>query len=160
MKIEKGTVVSVKYKVELKETGEIVDENTGDEPLVYLSGYGQMISGFDEEMMGAENGEKREFTLEPTRAYGEHISDGIKEMPKAEFPDEIEVGMMLFAELEDGQQIPFVVKEINEETISVDLNHPLAGKHLKFSVEVLELREGSEEELSHGHVHGPGGHHH
>ena len=160
MKIEKGTVVSVKYKVEMKETEETVDQNTEDEPLVYLAGYGQMIPGFDEEMMGAEKGEKREFLLEPERAYGPHIPDGIKEMPKDQFPEGIEVGMMLYAELENGQQIPFVIKEINEDTISADLNHPLAGKHLNFNVEVLDLREGSEEELAHGHVHGPGGHHH
>ena len=158
MKIEKGTIVSVKYKVDMKETGETVDENTSDKPLVYMAGSGQMIPGFDEEMMGAEVGEKREFLLEPARAYGEHIADGIRDMPKGDFPEGIEVGMMLYAELENGQQIPFVIKAINEETITADLNHPLAGKHLMFNVEVLELREASEEELAHGHAHGPGAH--
>ena len=153
MKIEKGTVVSVKYKVEMKETGEIVDENTADQPLEYLAGSGQMIPGFDEEMMGAESGEKREFLLEPSRAYGEHIADGIRDMPKGDFPDGIEVGMMLYAELETGQKIPFVIKAINEDTITADLNHPLAGKHLLFNVEVLNLRESSPEELAHRHVH-------
>jgi len=121
-----------------------------------------MISGFEEEMMGAVVGERREFTLEPEKAYGMPTDELVHEFPKEDFSQlfdsgvEINVGMQLVAQTFQGPA-PFIVAEVKEETIVADFNHVLAGKSLKFSVEVVEVRQADPEELSHGHVHGAGG---
>ena len=115
-----------------------------------------MIPGFEEELMGAEKGERRTFTLEPERAYGPKMEEAIQTIAKDMFGDiEPEVGMTLMSD--DG---PFNVTAVDGDTITVDFNHKLAGETLQFSVEVVDVRPASEEELSHGHAHGPGGHEH
>ena len=156
MKVENGMVVSVHYKGTLTENGEKFDSSEGRDPLMFMVGMGQMIPGFEEELMGAEKGEKRTFDLEPERAYGQHDPVGIQKVPKTQFPPEIEVGMVLAAEMENGMQMPLKVVEIGEEDVTIDFNHMLAGKTLTFEVEVIELREASQEEKEHGHAHGPG----
>jgi len=120
-----------------------------------------MIPGFEEEMQGAAVGERRTFTLTPDRAYGEKDENGVVELPRSQFPPEaeLEVGMVLVAQVTEGP-LPFRILTIGEETVTVDFNHELAGHDLTFSVEVVELRAASEEEVAHGHAHGPGGHHH
>tara|TARA_B100000945_G_scaffold319118_1_gene325586 strand:+ start:4237 stop:4767 length:531 start_codon:yes stop_codon:yes gene_type:complete len=158
MKVETGAIVSVHYKGTLTENGEEFDSSEGREPLTFMVGMGQMIPGFEEELMGAEKGEKRTFNLEPERAYGQHDPAGIQKVPKSQFPPEIEVGMVLAAELENGVQMPLKVVEIGEEEVTIDFNHMLAGKTLTFEVEVIELRDAEKEEVEHGHAHGPEGH--
>jgi len=160
MKIEKDMVVSVHYKGTLTENGEEFDSSHGRDPLTFLVGHGQMIPGFEEEILGAEKGEKRTFSLEPDKAYGQHDPAGIQKVPKDQFPPDIKVGSVMSAEMQDGNQIPLTVVEIGDTEVTIDFNHMLAGKNLTFEVEIIDIRESSDEEKSHGHAHGPGGHHH
>ncbi len=157
----KDMVASVHY------TGTLPDENNdefdtskGGEPLQFLVGHGQMIPGFEEEMMGASVGESRIFTLDAERAYGARDDDAMQTGSKSLFPDDIEIGSELMAMTEEGQGIPVVVTDIGDEEVTIDMNHKLAGKKLTFEVELVELRDATDDEISHGHAHGPGGHHH
>ena len=158
--IAKDVVAAVHYTGTLDD-GEIFDSSRERDPLHFLVGHDNMIPGFEEEMMGATVGEKRTFTLEPERAYGEHDSEGVQKLPRSAFPDEmpIEVGLKLAAETESGP-LPFTIRSVDGDEVTIDFNHDLAGKSLTFEVEVMELRASTDEERAHGHVHGPHGHHH
>ncbi len=154
--IEKDAVASVHYTGTLPESGEVFDSSEGRDPLTFLVGHKQMIPGFEEELMGAEKGERRTFTLEPERAYGPRIPEAIQEIPSEMFGEITpEPGMILMSDVG-----PFNVVSVDETTVTVDFNHKLAGETLQFSVEVVDVRAASEEELAHGHAHGPGGHEH
>ena len=154
--IEKDAVASVHYTGTLPETGEVFDSSEGRDPLTFLVGHKQMIPGFEQELMGAKKGERRTFTLEPERAYGEKIAEAIQQIPSEMFGDiKPETGMTLMSDVG-----PFNVVSVEGETVTVDFNHKLAGETLQFSVEVVDVRAASAEELAHGHAHGPGGHHH
>ena len=160
--VANNTVVRVHYTGTLPETGEVFDSSEGKDPLTFLVGHKKMISGFEEEMMGAKLGERREFTLEPERAYGLSLDELILEFPKAEFSHlessgvQIELGMQLVAQTFEGPA-PFIVRAMTEDSITADFNHAMAGKTLNFSVEVVEVRAATDEEVDHGHAHGPGG---
>ena len=117
-------------------------------------------------MLGATIGERREFTLEADRAYGDRDDEAVLQIPRDNFAqleestgESLEVGMQLVAQMPHGPA-PFLIVELSEETVTADFNHALAGKALTFSVEVVDIREASEEEISHGHAHGPGGYDH
>ncbi|RJU96083.1 MAG: peptidylprolyl isomerase [Candidatus Poseidoniales archaeon] len=154
--VEANAVATVHYTGTLPGSGEVFDSSEGRDPLTFLVGHKQMIPGFEEELMGAEKGERRTFTLEPDRAYGQKMEEAIQTIPKDMFGDiEPEVGMTLMSDVG-----PFNVTAVDGDTITVDFNHKLAGETLEFSVEVVDVRPASEEELSHGHAHGPGGHEH
>ena len=115
-----------------------------------------MIPGLERELMGKTVGDKVEFTLSAEEAYGEHNPDAIQEVGIEMFGDITpEVGMILNSDMG-----PFNVTEVGDKTATVDFNHALAGKSLTFNIEVIEVRAASEEEVTHGHVHGPGGHNH
>ena len=159
MLVENNTVVAVHYHGYFLDTKEVFDSSLEREPLTFLVGHGQMIPGFEAEVLGAEMGEKRTFTLEPERAYGHREEERVMAMPIGDFPEEIEIGMTFQAEVQ-GQSMPFEIITINEETVDCDFNHPMAGKTLTFDVEIVSIRVAGEEEISHGHVHGDGGHHH
>ena len=154
--IEKDAVASVHYTGTLPENGEVFDTSEGRDPLTFLVGHKQMIPGFEEELMGAKKGERRTFTLEPERAYGEKIPEAVQQIPTEMFGDITpEPGMTLMSDVG-----PFNVVSVEGDTVTVDFNHKLAGETLQFSVEVVDVRAATEEELAHGHAHGPGGHHH
>ncbi len=154
--VEANAVATVHYTGTLPESGEVFDTSEGRDPLTFLVGHKQMIPGFEEELMGAEKGERRTFTLEPERAYGQKMEEAIQTISKDMFGDiEPEVGMTLMSDVG-----PFNVTAVDGDTITVDFNHKLAGETLEFSVEVVDVRPASEEELTHGHAHGPGGHNH
>ncbi|MAJ01755.1 MAG: peptidylprolyl isomerase [Euryarchaeota archaeon] len=159
--LKENTVASVHYTGTLPDSGEVFDSSEGRDPLTFLVGHRQMIPGFEEEMIGATVGERREFTLTPDRAYGERDEQAVLQIPRDNFAPleqegKLEVGMQLVAQMPHGPA-PFLILELTEELVTGDFNHALAGKSLTFSVEVVELRDASEEEISHGHVHGPGG---
>lgn len=163
IKMKENTVVRVHYTGTLPDSGEVFDSSEGRDPLTFLVGHGKMIPGFEEEMMGAILGERREFTLEAARAYGERDENAVMQIPRAAFDQLIastgatlEVGMTLVAQMPHGPA-PFLVVDLNDEIVTADFNHALAGKSLTFSVEIVELREATEEEIDHGHAHGPGG---
>tara|TARA_B100001996_G_C18387366_1_gene487766 strand:- start:125 stop:613 length:489 start_codon:yes stop_codon:yes gene_type:complete len=158
--VEQDMVASVHYTGNFLD-GEVFDSSEGREPLSFLVGHGQMIPGFEHELMGASVGEKREFTLTPDRAYGERDEKNIQKMDRSNFPEgmDLQVGMVMGADSDQGP-IQFSISEIDDDTVTVDFNHQMAGMTLCFSVEVVELRPATEEEKAHGHAHGPGGHHH
>ncbi len=152
-KIEDNKVVRVHYKGTLPDSGEVFDSSEGREPLAFLVGHKQMIPGFERELMGAAPGEKVEFTLSPEDAYGERNPDAVQQVPLEMFGGiSPEIGMTLMSDLG-----PFIVSQIDGDMITADFNHALAGKSLTFNVEVLEVRDATPEEISHGHAHGPGG---
>ena len=161
-KIEKDTVASVHYTGTFL-NGEEFDSSEGKEPLAFLVGHNQMIPGFEQEMMGAEVGEKREFTLTPDQAYGERVESRLQKATKAEFgelADSLEVGAGPFGAQTEMGMIPFWIGGIEGDEVILDFNNPMAGKTLQFVVEVMGVRAATEDETSHGHAHGPGGHQH
>jgi len=160
MKIAKGTVVSLDYRLHLGD-GETVDASDPGEPLRYVHGEGNIVPGLESALHGLEMGATRQVVVAPAEGYGEHDPRGLQEVQKEAFGPELpEVGDELMARGPQGETVPFVVKEIRAETVLVDLNHPLAGRTLHFDVTVREVRPATAEELEHGHVHGQGGHHH
>lgn len=151
--IAKHTVASVHYTGTLPDSGEVFDSSRDRDPLVFLVGHKQMIPGFERELMGAEAGQTVEFTLSAEDAYGEHNPDAVQKVPVDMFGGITpEVGMTLMSDMG-----PFRVTEVGTDLITVDFNHALAGKSLTFNVEVMDVRDATESEISHGHVHGPGG---
>ena len=161
--VNENMIASVHYTGTLPENGEVFDSSEGRDPLTFLVGHKQMIPGFEEEIMGAKVGERREFTLTSDRAYGDRDNEAVMEIPREQFKQleeeaTLEVGMQLVAQMPHGPS-PFTITSLTDETVTADFNHALAGQSLTFSVEVVELHEASEEELSHGHAHGPDGHH-
>jgi FKBP-type peptidyl-prolyl cis-trans isomerase SlyD len=160
-KVGKGSVVSLDYELHLGD-GKVVDASTPEAPLAYIHGEGQIVPGLERALEGLSTGDARQVVVEPEDGYGERDARGVQEVPRSAFPPEaaLEPGMELAAEGEGGETVPFLVREVTPETVVIDLNHPLAGKTLHFAVKVRAIREATPEELSHGHVHGAGGHHH
>jgi len=160
MKITKDSVVSIDYRLHLGD-GEVVDESEPGEPLVYLHGHGETVPGLENALEGKATGDKLQVKVSPDEGYGDHDPEKIEEVPRGEFPDELElkVGSILTATDDDGNEMDFLIKEMKGDSIVVDFNHPLAGKTLHFDVTVREVRAATPEELEHGHVHGPGHEH-
>jgi len=162
--VAKNMVASVHYTGTMPDSGEVFDSSEGRDPLTFIVGHGQMIPGFEEEIQGAKIGDKRTFTLTPDKAYGERQEEAMMKIPREEFSAleeeaKLEVGMTLVAQMQHGPA-PFTVTELTDDEVTADFNHKLAGESLTFAVEIIELRDADAEELSHGHVHGPNGHHH
>ena len=165
MKIVKHSVVSLQYRLHLGD-GEIIDSSEPGDPLVYLHGESQIVPGLERALEGLEAGAARQVVVEPADGYGEVDLAGVQRVPRKAFPEGFvpEVGAELMAQGPGGEPLPFVVKAVEKslegEIVVVDFNHPLAGKTLHFDVTVEAIREATAEELEHGHVHGPDGHHH
>lgn len=159
MQIGKDTVVTLDYRV-TDSDGNLVDE--GGQPLVYLhGGYGGIFDKIEETLQGKNAGDKFEVKLEPEDAFGEYDAELVMIEPRNLFPDNIEVGMQFErASNEDDDGELYTITDIADDKVVVDGNHPLAGMALMFSCTVAEVRAASAEEVSHGHVHAPGGHHH
>ena len=161
MTITERMVVSIHYKVADAATDEMIDSSEGDEPMTYLHGAQNIIPGLERALEGKTVGDHVSVTIAPPDAYGEYSEDRVQEVPIEAFEqvEDLKPGMIVTAQSGDGQ-INLVVTDVGESTVTVDANHPLAGKSLAFDVSVISIREASEEEVAHGHVHGPGGHHH
>jgi len=140
---------------------EVMDSSEGAEPLAYLHGTGSIVPGLEKELAGKQAGDKVNVEVSPEEGYGELNPELIQEVERAAFEgvDNIEVGMRFMAQTAWGQQ-PVVVTAVTDESVIVDGNHPLADQTVKFDVEVVEVRDATEEELTHGHAHGEGGHQH
>ncbi|MFO7326410.1 MAG: peptidylprolyl isomerase [Pseudomonadota bacterium] len=160
MKIAQDSVVSFHYTLK-DAAGAVIDQSDG-EPLAYLHGYGQIVPGLERELTGKSTGEKLHVHVLPADGYGEYDAARVLKVPRealSAIPD-LQEGMTLTARTRSGGHLEVLVTEIGPEAVTVDGNHPLAGKDLFFDVEIVAVREASEEELAHQHVHGPGGHHH
>jgi FKBP-type peptidyl-prolyl cis-trans isomerase SlyD len=129
--------------------------------MTYLHGARNIIPGLEQALEGKSVGDELEVTIEPAEAYGEYSEDRIQQVPIEAFQEmeKVEPGMVVTAQSDHGQ-VNLLVTEVDEATVTVDANHPLAGKSLKFDVRVEAVRDASDEEVAHGHVHGAGGHHH
>jgi FKBP-type peptidyl-prolyl cis-trans isomerase SlyD len=159
-KITANKVVSLAYTLR-DDDGEIIDHSENGSPLLYLHGAQNIVPGLEEQLEGIAEGESVKATVSPEKGYGPRIGEA-QEVPRNLFPADAELvaGMQVVAHDDDGRQIPFFITGITEDTITVDPNHPLAGETLHFEVKVESLRDATEEEITHGHPHGPGGHHH
>lgn len=164
MLIAADKVVSFHYR--LSEPGQaIVEDSRDDQPVVYLHGHRNMISGLEEALTGKQAGDKFAVTLPPEKAYGERREDAVQRISlkhvlnpgnkKAAYKP----GMVVQVNTDHGPREVTVVKA-GLKTVDVDINHPMAGKTLNFEVEVVEVRDATAEEIEHGHVHGAGGHRH
>ncbi|AMO67125.1 FKBP-type peptidylprolyl isomerase [gamma proteobacterium BDW918] len=161
MIIANDCVVAFHYTL-TDEAGAEIDTSKGQEPLAYLHGHGGIIPGLERELTGKTTGDAMKVTVQPEDGYGELNPELIQAVPREAFQgvDQIEVGMQFQASGAQGQVQTVVVKAVDDESVTVDANHPLAGQVLQFDVSIEEVRVASEEELSHGHVHGAGGHQH
>jgi FKBP-type peptidyl-prolyl cis-trans isomerase SlyD len=156
MQITKHKVAAIHYTL-TDNDGNILDSSAGREPLSYIHGIGNLIPGMEEGLEGKTKGEKFNIKVSPEKGYGVKSNDLFQEVPKSAFGDQkVEVGM----QFQTNRGGVVTVTKVGLETITVDANHPLAGVELNFDVEVIEIRNATEDELAHGHVHGPGGHQH
>jgi FKBP-type peptidyl-prolyl cis-trans isomerase SlyD len=159
MQISKEKVVSIHYTLR-DNAGNVLDSSEGRDPLLYIQGIGNLIPGMEEGLEGKIKGEKLDIKVSPEKGYGVRNDTLIQKVPRSAFGDqEVRKGMQFQAGTSQGSQV-VTVTEVGLDGITVDGNHPLAGVELNFSVEVMDVREATREELDHGHVHGPGGHHH
>jgi FKBP-type peptidyl-prolyl cis-trans isomerase SlyD len=157
--IAKDAVASIHYTLKNDE-GEILDTSDGREPLPYVHGKGNLIRGLEAELEGKGAGAKLKVRIEPEDAYGVRDESLVQSVKRSQLPQgDLEVGMQFRAEGRRGALLVTVI-EVDGDDVTLDANHPLAGVALNFSVEVMDVRAATPEELSHGHVHGPGGHHH
>jgi FKBP-type peptidyl-prolyl cis-trans isomerase SlyD len=163
MKIEPQHVVSLTYDLYVDQDGtEVLQESaTEEQPLTFLFGAGQMLPKFEENLSTLSTGDTYEFRLTAGDAYGEYDQEAVANLPKEMFQGtEIpEIGSVLPLQDNNGNRFQAQVVSIAEDAVIVDLNHPMAGQELHFKGNILNVRPATEEELSHGHAHGPDGHH-
>jgi FKBP-type peptidyl-prolyl cis-trans isomerase SlyD len=160
MAIKQDSVVSIHYTLKDDE-GTVIDSSSSGEPLPYLHGHGNIVPGLERELEGKSVGDKVNVTVAPVDGYGEYNKDLVQRIPRRALKgiSNVKVGMRLHAQTEEGPQT-VTITNITGDMVTIDGNHPLAGKNLNFDVEVTDVRDATEEELEHGHVHGPEGHHH
>jgi FKBP-type peptidyl-prolyl cis-trans isomerase SlyD len=162
MKITKDTVVQMHYTL-TNPKGEIMDSSLEREPLLYLHGHGSLIIGLENALEDKVKGDKFDVEIASDSAYGDYRDELVQIVPKSGFRseggDELYEGLQVQVETNNGLTIGLVTK-IEGEDVTLDLNHPLAGMDLKFAVEIMDVREATQEELDHGHAHGAGGHQH
>ena len=160
MEISADKVVLIHYTLK-DDAGAVIDSSAGGEPLAYIQGHGNLVSGLEKALEGKPDGSKVEVSVSPEEGYGKFEADLIQRVPKRSLQGagQIKKGMQFQARTDDGVRV-FTVTAVVGDMVTLDGNHPLADKTLHFDVDVLEVREATSEELEHGHVHGPGGHHH
>ena len=161
MQVARDKVVLFHYTL-TNDAGEVLDSSDGREPLAYLHGQGNIVAGLEKALDGRTAGEKFSARVEPAEGYGLRDAALVKRVPRRSFGSagNIKPGMQFQAQLERGQTRVVTVTAVKGDMVTVDGNHPLAGQSLNFTVEITEVRDATLEELEHGHVHGPGGHHH
>jgi FKBP-type peptidyl-prolyl cis-trans isomerase SlyD len=157
--VQKGVVVSMEYS--LKIDGEVIDSSEGQDPLEFLAGHSNIISGLEREMLGMKVGDSKDVVVPPKDGYGEYNEEAFLDVPSKQFPQDMKVeeGLELTVRDDSGQARYARIESVEGETVRLNFNHPLAGDELHFNVKVVNLREPTSEELDHGHVHQAGGHH-
>ena len=159
--VKNNTVVEISYVLNNSDGVELESSKSG-EPLKYLHGAGQIIQGLEKAINGLLIGDKKNIIVTPEDGYGNYDPKLKIKTSVSMFPKDVDVktGMQFTADLGNGKTQNFTVQNIKDEEVFIDGNHPLAGQTLHYSIEVLSIRYATQEELQHGHVHGPGGHHH
>jgi FKBP-type peptidyl-prolyl cis-trans isomerase SlyD len=160
MQIADQKAVTIHYTLR-NEAGETLDTSRGRDPLNYLQGAGNIVSGLEKALAGKSAGETVRVTLAPEEAYGQRDEKEVRNVPlrKLSADGKLAPGARVRVQSSDGFQLA-IVKAIKGDYATLDLNHPLAGMRLDFEAEVMAVRDATAEELTHGHVHAPGGHHH
>lgn len=160
MQIEEKKIVVMNYTL-TTDDGEVLDQSD-DGSFAYLHGAQNIIQGLENALLGKKAGDSLKVKVAPEDGYGERNEEMIQVVGKEMFESdtEMEVGMQFNAEGPEGQPVMITVAAIDGDDITIDGNHPLAGVNLNFDVSVVEVKDASEEEIAHGHVHGPDGHHH
>lgn len=160
MKVAKNAVVSMHYTLTMDD-GTEVDTSVGSEPLVFLFGNGEIIPGLESALQGKAAGDQLKVKIAPGEGYGEYDDNLTRVVPRNAFrsTNQLSVGMQFEAMTDDGPVVMSITK-VEGDNITVDANHPLAGKNLNFDVKIVTIREATKEELAHGHAHGAHGHDH
>jgi FKBP-type peptidyl-prolyl cis-trans isomerase SlyD len=160
MQIADKKVVYIHYTLKDKE-GMVLDSSSQETPLAYIHGMGDIIPGLEKALAGKSEGDKFNINIEPEEAYGQRNEMLVQTVPRSAFQgvEDLQEGMQFQAQTPNGPQM-ITVTEVEMDQVTVDANHPLAGETLDFDVEVVDIREATEEELDHGHVHNPDSPHH
>ncbi|MCJ7717259.1 MAG: peptidylprolyl isomerase [Anaerolineales bacterium] len=151
--VQDNLVVTLDYKLIVEE--EMLESTEDGEPIVFIQGIGQIISGLENALYGMKAGDQKTVVIPPEEAYGEYDPESLQEAKKDEFSEEVPLDVGTFLDLEDdeGDILSAQIVDTEEDTVTLDFNHPLAGKTLTFEITLTDLRDASEEELDHGHVH-------
>ena len=159
MAITRDSVVTIHYTLKDVE-GAVIDSSASGEPLAYLHGHGNIVPGLERELTGRNAGEELSVSVSPAEGYGEYDKELVQSVPRRALRGikDVQPGMHLHAQTEAGTRTVTVTR-IQGDMVTLDANHPLAGKNLNFDIQIEDVRQATEEELSHGHVHGPDGHH-
>jgi FKBP-type peptidyl-prolyl cis-trans isomerase SlyD len=154
--VKDDLVVSLDYTLSL-DSGEVIDSSTDREPLEFLQGRGQIITGLEQKLYGMAVGDEKDISVPPAEGYGEYNSEALQAFPLDTFPEDmvLQKGMRLQLQDTSGRVFEAFVAEVRSEEVLLDFNHPLAGETLNFNVTVSDLRPATSEELEHGHVHEP-----
>lgn len=162
MNVEANKVVSFHYSVSDGGSEPVDSSRERGQPLSVLIGHGNIIPGLEQALLGHAAGDKFEVNVEPAQAYGERRANFTQRVPKKYFQqgERLRPGDITVLHTREAGARTVVVHKVGSSVIDVDLNHPLAGKTLRFDVEITDIRDASEEEISHGHAHGAGGHEH
>ena len=151
------SVVTIHFKL-TDDDGKLIDSSEGQDPLVYMHGTNSIIPGLERELDGKTTGDKMQVTVQPEDGYGKINPDLIQEVPRSAFQgvDDIQPGMQFEAKNPEGHRQLITIQEVADNSVTVNGNHPLAGQVLHFEISVEDVREATEEEISHGHAHAPG----
>jgi FKBP-type peptidyl-prolyl cis-trans isomerase SlyD len=160
VEIAADRVVTIHYTLK-NDKGAVIDTSSGGEPLAYIQGHGNLVTGLEKALEGKQEGTELAVVVAPVDGYGVHDAALIQRVPKRSLQGsgEIKKGMQFQARTADGMRL-FTVTAIVGDMVTLDGNHPLADQTLHFDVQIVGVRAATDEELEHGHVHGAGGHHH
>lgn len=153
MKVDNNSIVTITYSAFDNNTGVLLESNTNSQPLQFMIGKEHIVPGLEKELIGMTLGDKKEFEVAAKEAYGERREDILKEFPIEQFKGiDLKKGMTLVNQDENGNQIYVKVAGFDSKSVEIDFNHPLSGKDLKFQVDILDIREASQDELEMGQV--------
>ena len=155
MKIAESNVVTLEFKVYDNDTNELLEDTKEVGPFFYIHGLGNFVPKIEETLEGQEKGFKTVMTLTPEEGYGDYDEELVEKMDKADFEEfeDIYEGLEFIADMDDGTEQQYVITAIEDDVVTADGNHPVAGKNIRFEVEVTGVREATEKELEHGHPH-------
>jgi len=153
MAIEDNKVVGIEYTVKDAQTGEVIDSNVGQKPLQFITGKNQIIPGLEKKIKEMNPGESADVLVKAEEAYGQKDESAVQTLPREQFQGiDLQEGMTLYGQGENGETVQVTVKSFDEQSVTIDFNHPLAGKDLMFTVNIKEVRDATPEEVMTGQV--------